>query len=133
MDAAVFTCLTTCFYAIAWVGKFTISHLNAFNPERHVTAANLQKEANHNGVKVTVLYIPRAKVAPVEGEDVFWAHQEGLSDPYQALDNHLLINNPPPDQHLFTYHSKSGYRALTKHVFIKCLATAACAGGEEPL
>ena len=133
LDAAVFACLTTCFYAVARVGEFTVPRLDAFDPDRHVTTANLCKDANRNGVEVMVLHIPQTKVAPTEGEDVFWARQEGLSNPYQALENHLRINSPLPDQHLFTYRFKNGCRALTKHAFIKRLATAACAGGKEPL
>lgn len=133
LDAAVFACLATCFYAVARVGEFTVPRLDAFDPERHVTTAHLRRDSNRNGVEVMVLHVPRTKVAPVEGEDVFWARQEGLSDPYHALDNHLLVNHPPPDQHLFAYRFKNSYRALTKHAFIKRLATAARAAGEEPL
>ena len=39
-DAAVWACLTTCFYAAAHVGKFTVPQLSSFNPSFHVTTFN---------------------------------------------------------------------------------------------
>ena len=99
----------------------------------HITTLNLRKDANRNGVEVTVLHLPHTKVAPIDGEDVYWARQNGPSDPYLALENHLQVNNPPEDQHLFAYRHKNGFRALTKHAFVKRLAKAARDAGEEPL
>lgn len=133
LDAAVFACLTTCFYAAARVGEFTVPRLDAFSPASHITPSNLRKDANRNGVEVTVLHIPRTKAAPIDGEDVYWARQHGLSDPYQALENHLLINNPPADHHLFAYRYKGSFKPLTKHSFIRRLAKAARDAGEDPL
>ena len=138
-DAAVFACLTTCFYAVARVGEFTVPHLDAFDG---LTRTDTSQQPTYvltpivmaSKTEVMVLHIPRTKVAPIEGKDVFWVRQEGLSDPYQALNNHLLVNSPlPPNQHLFAYRFKNGFRALMKHAFLKRLATAARAGGEEPL
>ena len=37
LNTAVFTCLTTCFYASARLGKFTVRTLTSFNPNTHVT------------------------------------------------------------------------------------------------
>ena len=36
LDTAVFACLTTCFYAAACLGEFTICRLDAFDPSLHV-------------------------------------------------------------------------------------------------
>jgi hypothetical protein len=38
LDAAVFACLTTCFYASARLGEFTVRTLQSFNPNMHVTS-----------------------------------------------------------------------------------------------
>ena len=44
LDAAVFACLTTCFYAAGRVGEFTVTRLDGFDPAKHVTPANLKDE-----------------------------------------------------------------------------------------
>ncbi|KAG2346664.1 hypothetical protein BDR05DRAFT_974305 [Suillus weaverae] len=60
LDASVFACLTTTFYATARVGEFTIPHLNAFDPALHISlncvkdmqACQIQKEAFPNHLQV---------------------------------------------------------------------------------
>jgi len=132
-DAAVFACLTTCFYAAARLGEFTVPRLDSFNPTEHVTRQSLRVEKDRNGLEITVLHLPRTKSAQVDGEDVYWSRQEGPSDPYAALENHLRVNEPLDNQHLFTYKHKTGLRPLTKQAFLKRIATAARKAGEEPL
>ena len=44
LDAAVFACLTTCFYASARLGEFTVRTLTGFNPNVHVTTRDLTYE-----------------------------------------------------------------------------------------
>jgi hypothetical protein len=41
LNAASFTCLTTCFYTAGHVGGFTITWLNGFDPTKHATPTNL--------------------------------------------------------------------------------------------
>lgn len=64
---------------------------------------------------------------------MFWAKQNGPTDPEDALENHFRVNNPPDNHHLFAYRFKSGHRPLTKSKFIDRLATAARAAGLDPL
>jgi hypothetical protein len=132
-DAAVFACLTTCFYAAARVGEFLVPRLDAFAPAQHVTVANLRVDRNADGLEVTVLHLPHTKAAPLEGEDVFWGSHPGPTDPYDALKGHLQVNNPPREAHLFAYRHKDQLRPLTKPAFIKRLASAARQAGLEPL
>ena len=132
-DAAVFACLTTCFYAAARVGEFVVPRLDAFSAAQHITPANLRVDRNSEGLEVTILHVPHTKAAPLEGEDVFWSSHPGLTDPYSALENHMRVNNPPNDAHLFAYKYKSQLRPLTKHAFIKRLASVARLAGVEPL
>ena len=132
-DAAVFACLTTCFYAAARVGEFLVPRLNAFSPSCHVTVANLHIDCNADGLEVTVLHIPQTKAAPLEGEDVFWSFHPGPTNPYDALKNHRQVNCPSEDAHLFAYRHKGQLRPLTKPAFIKRLASAARQAGLEPL
>jgi hypothetical protein len=133
LDAAVFACLTTCFYASARLGEFTVRTLTSFKPNIHVTTRNLSYEQDRNGLKVTVLHLPKMKVAGSEGEDVYWASQNGDSDPTAALQNHLHINQPSEASHLFSYQVKQSRRPLTKSKFLERIGNAARAADLEPL
>jgi hypothetical protein len=133
LDAAVFACLTTCFYASARLSEFTVRTLGSFTPTTHVTTQNLSYNQDRNGFKVTVLHLPTTKSAGNEGEDVYWASQEGYTDPTAALHNHLQINKPSEASHLFAYQAKHACRPLTKLKFLERVGRAAQAAGLEPL
>ena len=132
LDASVFACLSTCFFATGRVSEFTVPKLDGFNPEAHVPKVGVSYDQSRDGQQVTVLHIPRTKVAP-QGEDVCWAKQDGLVDPDAALVHHIEINAPPDDAHLFAYRYNTGHRPLTKSKFISELAKATHAAGLEPL
>jgi hypothetical protein len=136
LDAAVFACLTTCFYASARLGEFAVRKLEGFDSSKSVSRKHLSHNQDRNGLKVTVVHLPKTKTAP-QGEDVFWAKQHGVTDPNDALENHLLINNPPQECHLFAYlyrrGSKVEHRALTKTKFLERITKAARAAELEPL
>ena len=133
MDAAVFACLTTCFYASARLGEFTVRTLNSFTPTSHVTTQHLSYDQDRNGFKVTVLHLPRTKTAGNEGEDVYWASQDGDTDPTAALVQHLRVNQPSEASHLFAYKATNTRRPLTKSKFLERVEIAALAAGLEPL
>ncbi|KDQ58869.1 hypothetical protein JAAARDRAFT_56912 [Jaapia argillacea MUCL 33604] len=124
LDASVFACLTTTFYAAARVGKFTVRRLDIFDPHIHVKPSDKCHEEDRNGLAVTTFHIPRTK-ASVNGEDIYWARQDGPTDPEAAWDNHESVNQPPANGHLFAYHFKGGYRPLTKTKFLERLRSAA--------
>ena len=98
----------------------------------HVTPSGLSNSVDRQGNEMTVLCLPRSKSSS-EGEDVYWAKQEGETDPVTALTHHRLVNNPPDDAHLFAYKYHDGHRPLTKTKFIQRVASAARAAGLEPL
>ena len=52
---------------------------------------------------MTAIFIPWTKVTREKGEDIFWVKQEGIINLESGLANHLKINHPPPDVHLFTH------------------------------
>ena len=133
LDAAVFACLTTCFYASARLGEFTVRTLNCFTPTAHVTTQHLSYDQDRSGSKVTVLHLPRTKTAGNEGEDVYWASQNGDTDPTAALSQHLRINQPSEFSHLFAYKATNTRRPLTKSKFLERVGVAALAAGLEPL
>ena len=124
LDTAVFACLTTCFYATARLGEFTMKRLTDFNPAHHVKRSDLSKVQDRNGLPVVNLHIPRTK-SSASGETVSWSRQEGQTDPESALANHFRVNEPPDNVHLFAYKHKSGLRPLTKSKFLSRLAQAA--------
>jgi hypothetical protein len=133
LDAAVFACLVTCFYASTRLGKFTVRTLGSFNPNVHITVWNLSYNQDWNGCNVTMLHLPRTKVASSEGKDVYWASQDGDMDPTAALQNHLWVNQPSEATHLFAYRAKHACWPLTKTKFLGRVAEAACAANLEPL
>jgi hypothetical protein len=124
LDAAVAACLTTTFHTAACTGEFTVSALNKFDPTIHIKRSDIRNGEDRHGMKVTVFAIPRTKCSP-NGEDVYWAVQQGLSDPDSALKNHFRINDPLPHCHLFSYRHPKGSRPLTRRVFLDRLNAVA--------
>jgi len=68
-----------------------------------------------------------------QGEDVYWAKQDGETDPVTALNYHRQLNSPPVDGHLFAYLHNKGHRLLTKTKFLERVSAAARAADLEPL
>jgi hypothetical protein len=107
-----------------------------FDSSKSVSRKHLSHDQDWNRLKVTVVHLPKTKTAP-QGKDVFWAKQHSITDPNNALENHLLINNPPQECHLFAYlyhrGSKVEHRALTKTKFLERITKSAWAAELEPL
>lgn len=68
-----------------------------------------------------------------QGEKLFWARQNGASDPEAALAAHFAINDPPADTALFSYRHKNGHRVLTKPVFLQRLKSLVAKAGLDTL
>jgi len=130
-DAAVYSCLTTAFYAAVHLGEFTLPNLKAFNKETHIKPSDIRIEHDRNGLHSTVFHIPRTKTS-IHGEDVSWSKQAGDTDPEAALAHHLALNKPPADGHLFSYLKDSRFCPLTKSTFIRTVAEAARKVGLNP-
>ncbi|KAG2113858.1 uncharacterized protein F5147DRAFT_680112 [Suillus discolor] len=113
LDAAIFACLTTTFYAIARLGEFTVNAIKEFDPKKHITRSGVSKAADRNGLPVTKFHLPSTKCSPNEGEEAYWAMQEGPSDPSAALENHLRINPANGDAHLFAWKHAKGLPSAT--------------------
>ena len=131
LHAAAYACLTTTFYAAARLGEFTIPTLKDFDPARHVKPSGVRQETDRNGNIITVFAIPRTKTK-VDGEDILWATQEGPTDPSAAWINHVAINAPPDEAHLFAYWHRGTHRPLTKPEFLKLMRAAALQAGLQP-
>ena len=124
LHAAVFACLTTTFFACARLGEFTVLNFKAFNPALHVTRANVKIIKDIHDDPTTTFFLPHTKTQPF-GETVFWKRQSIPCDPEKALANHLFINKPRPNSHLFAYRVKSKLRPLSRTVFLVTLKRAA--------
>ena len=73
---------------------------------------------DRNGLEETVIFIPWTKVAKEKGEKIFWAKQVGIVDPQSALANHIRINDPPVESHLFAFKYKDSMRPMTRSIFL---------------
>ncbi|KAH9924514.1 uncharacterized protein B0H18DRAFT_877753 [Fomitopsis serialis] len=134
LDAAVWACLTTVFFSAARLGEFTQHSLNSFRPNLHVKPSDVRQDEDRHGYKATVIHLPTTKVAPLEGEDVYWAAQPGApADPEEAFANHMRVNQPDPGGHLFAWKHAQGPRALTKSAFLKRMDSVASRLGEVPM
>jgi hypothetical protein len=63
LDAAVYACLTTCFYASARLGEFTVRKLEGFDSSRSISRKHLSYDQDQNGFKVTVAHLPKTKAS----------------------------------------------------------------------
>jgi hypothetical protein len=81
---------------------------------------------------MTVLGLPVTK-SKRTGEDIFYGSHNGSTNPRDWFANHLRVNAPPADSHLFAYKHKRGFRPLTKTAFIARLHKAFKAAKLEPL
>jgi hypothetical protein len=92
----------------------------------------MHKQQDRNGLEVTTFHLPYTK-SSVDGENVFYTRQDGITDLEEAWLKHNATNQPPRYGPLFAYHHKDGHRALTKTKLISRLATAAKSAGLDPL
>ncbi|KAF5347526.1 hypothetical protein D9758_014520 [Tetrapyrgos nigripes] len=134
LDAAVAGCLTTTFYGGARLGEFTVPRLTDFKSADFITRADVCVGKDQNNFEAPIFHIPKTKSSPVHREDVFWAKQQGPTDPDTHLQNHFHINDPPLNQHLFTYHAdNNSSKPLIKRRFLDRINAAAKAKGVNPL
>ena len=121
-DAAIHACLTTAFWGTARLAEVTVPTLDGFDPRMHVKPSDVQLDTKDiNGLKMTNINLPWSKAAHEKGEAIYWAEQEGITDPKAALMNHLKINKPPNNGHLFSFKHQKTLRPMTKHAIDSAL------------
>ncbi|PSR77446.1 hypothetical protein PHLCEN_2v7877 [Hermanssonia centrifuga] len=104
-DAAVRFCATSLLFGIARSGELTTKSMKTFDPAINIPARNIRRERMEaSGTEVVILHIPKTKADQVNGEDIRFSSQPSLDiDPVEEMENHLRINAPAPDEHLFAY------------------------------
>lgn len=118
-DAAILACLTTAFWGTARLGEVTVPNLDGFNPRIHVKVSDIRAgERDRNGFEQTSFFLPWTKAAKEKGETIFWAKQEGITDPHAALENHLRVNEPSKDSHVFSFKYKDSTRPMTRSILL---------------
>ncbi|KAG2340700.1 hypothetical protein BDR05DRAFT_991394 [Suillus weaverae] len=95
LDAAVFAYLTTTFYSITRSGEFTVE---ISTQKTHFESGSFRV----NGLPLTKFQLPSTKTSPNEGDDAFWAAQDGLS----------RVNSASNESHLFAWKYAQGTRPL---------------------
>ncbi|KAG2132039.1 hypothetical protein DEU56DRAFT_739759 [Suillus clintonianus] len=129
LDAAVFTCLTSTFYSLARLGELTVRSIKGFMPEEHVKPSDVRMNCeDRNRFQVSRIHLPCTKTSAVR-EDIYWSRQSDTTDPEAALAQHFMINEPSPNDHLFSWKHPKGARPLTRGAFLKRIASIAKAGG----
>ena len=76
--------------------------------------------------------LPTTKCS-ANGEEVSCTSQDGPSDLKENFKNHLRVNNPPKDSHLFTYKHGNIYHPLTKSSLMQRLNAIAKSLGLDDL
>ncbi|KAJ7760658.1 hypothetical protein DFH07DRAFT_867812 [Mycena maculata] len=132
LDASVGSCLTTGFYSCARIDELTVKTLLSFDPAVHVKPSDMREELDPKGLLMTALAVPVTKSSK-SGEDLFYTAQNDVSDPRKSFANHLHVNSPPPNAHLFAYKHASGHRPLTKSAFIGRIHKGLRAAKLDPL
>ncbi|TFY74284.1 hypothetical protein EWM64_g9728 [Hericium alpestre] len=130
--AAVWACAAAAFYGVARLGEVTTRTLQSFDASKHVTPSCLRPGRDRNDLIVTVLSLPITKTAP-DGEDIYWARQVNGADPDDTMLNHLSINAPRANEHLFTHTVKGQCRPLSHACFLQHVNTILCVPGSQPI
>jgi hypothetical protein len=122
-DATVLACLTIAFWGAARLGEVTVPNLKGFDPALHAKVSDIRHGVrDRNDLEETVIFIPWTKSSRERGENILWAKQDGSFDPHAALANHLAVNNPPPNHHLFAFKRKDIMWPMTRTIFLTRIA-----------
>ena len=124
LDATCFACLTSTFFSCARLGEFTVLSVQGFHPSKHITIQNIEIIKDRQGNPTTVFHLLHTKTNPF-GEDVYWKKQNIRYDPQKALANHIKVNKPTSQAHLFAYCVRSVLRPLTWAIFLVTIKKAA--------
>lgn len=110
-DTAIFACIVTTFYSISCLSKFTVPSLKKFSPTVHITPSHLSRVKDRNRLEVLALHLLKTKCSP-NGENTQCTPIPHLTNPVKHIDNHLQINTPGSNNHLFAWRHPKGLHPL---------------------
>ncbi|KAJ7512573.1 hypothetical protein B0H11DRAFT_2151964 [Mycena galericulata] len=105
-DAAVFAAACCAFWGQARLGEILSNAQGSFKAGTIPTAADLKPPSTRAGSRV--LRLPYTKTKGARGDDAMLCRQSCPSDPIRAVENHLSVNDIPPDMPLFSFRDKRG-------------------------
>lgn len=119
-DAAIWACAVCAFYGVARLGELTVKKVRGADTKKMVRPHHYaMHQTDRHGNKVNSLFIPFTKAAGSKGEPISFAKQNGLTDPEEAMDNHLRVNKPADSEHLFTHVFNGRRTPLSKYIFLE--------------
>ncbi|KAF8547565.1 hypothetical protein OG21DRAFT_1490117 [Imleria badia] len=121
LDSCCFAAACMAFWAQLRLHEVLSPYEKSFSSSSTVCRSHLNPPFNEKGSRLD--FLPFTKVAKFRGESVIICRQADTSDPIDALNIHLLINDPPNDLPLFSYHSQQGWHCLTSQkLLLRCNA-----------
>jgi hypothetical protein len=115
-DAAVFAGACCSFWGQIRLGEALSETQGSFIPGRVPLVSNLAPPSTSAGSRI--LRLPHTKMKGDKGEDTMLCRQRGSSDPINAVENHLHVNNLPPDLPLFSFRRPGGIICMTKKILL---------------
>ncbi|KAJ7179988.1 hypothetical protein C8R43DRAFT_870738, partial [Mycena crocata] len=120
VGAASWSAALSGFWGCRCLGELLIHSAAKFSPERDTCHSTRVSCSVANRWQVT------KTMGTLGGECIFTETAGANADlcPVWAWDNHMHVNHsPPPHTPLFVYRSETGWKHLTKDVFLKSLGT----------
>lgn len=105
------------------LGEVTLLNLSCFGANLHAKPSDMHPVVDRNGLSQTAIFVPNTKLAPA-GEDIFYAKQDGESDPEGTWLVHAAVNTPPTNGPLFAYRFNDTHRPLTRLTFLSVVSVA---------
>ncbi|KAJ7709802.1 hypothetical protein B0H17DRAFT_1190960 [Mycena rosella] len=105
-DAAVFVSACCAFWGQIRIGEILSETQKSFIPGRIPLVSDLAPPTSRAGSRV--LKLPHTKTKGNKGDAAMLCRQRGTSDPINAVENHLCINNIPDNLPLFSHRNRAG-------------------------
>jgi hypothetical protein len=117
-DAACWAVICTAFWGLVRLGEIIVTSLKLIDPTRNVQQKALLTWNEDFGVKSIMVWLPWTKTLQW-GTNLILTYEEGLSCPFQALQQHLSTNHDLPDKApLFAFCMMEGWEPMVKWVLM---------------
>ncbi|KAJ7147069.1 hypothetical protein C8R43DRAFT_890306, partial [Mycena crocata] len=135
VGAASWSAALSGFWGCHRLGELLIRSAAKFSPERDTCRSTRVSRSVANRRQVINPHLVWTKTTGTLGGECIFTETAGADAdlcPVWAWDNHMRVNHsPPPHTPLFAYRSETGWKHLTKDVFLKSLGTVIREAGLE--